>query len=188
MLDSPLTRAGEVQASDLGQRLSSVNLDIIYTSSSRRAISTAQIINSFQGSPCQMMKEDDLREIGLGEWEGMKRTEVTKLYPSLQHTYFNDPANFEPVGEGETLVEVKNRALGLLERILSGEKGKNVLLVTHTAVVKIIMAYFDGRPFSRLWGPPRIKPASLSHVAISKGGHEILKYADTAHLNLPHGH
>ncbi len=182
MLDSPLTSVGEQQASRLGQHLSGVNLDVIYSSSSSRALSTARIVNSYQGTSCEVRKEDDLREIGLGEWEGMKRTEVSKLYPSLQHTYFYDPENFEPVGPGETLLEVKERAVSVLTRILSEEKGKNILLVTHTAVIKILMAYFDGRPFSRLWNPPRVRPASLCHVSISVNGPEILKYADTTFL------
>ena len=188
MLDSPLTKAGEQQASMLGQYLSGVNLDIIYSSSSSRAISTARIVNSYQDTICEVRKEDDLREIGLGEWEGMKRTDVSKLYPSLQNIYFNDPANFEPVGNGETLLGVKERAIGVLNRILSDEGGKNILLVTHTAVVKILMAYFDGRPFSRLWNPPRVRPASLCHIAISDNGHEILKYADTTYLHLNRSH
>ncbi len=182
MLDSPLTRVGEQQAANLGRYLSGYNIDVIYSSSSKRAVDTAKIINSYQSAPRNLMKEDDLREIGLGEWEGMKRTEVSQLYPSLQHTYFNDPANFEPVGGGETLLEVKNRCINVLNRVISDEKGKNVLLVSHTAVVKIIMAYFDGRPFSSLWGPPRVKPACLSQVSISEDGHKIVKYADTTHL------
>lgn len=182
MLDSPLTRVGEQQATLLGQSLSDVPLDIIYSSSSRRALNTARIINAFQDPHCPIMPEDDLREIGLGEWEGMKRAEVTKFYPSLQHIYFNDPENFEPVGAGETLLAVKMRAMEVLNRVLAEEEGRNILMVTHTAVVKILMAYFDGRPFTRLWGPPRVKPASLCHVAVSGSGHEILKYADATHL------
>lgn len=182
MLDSPLTRTGEQQATKLGQYLSSINLDIIYSSSSSRAVNTASIINSYQESRCNLIKEKDLREIGLGEWEGMKRTEVTMLYPNLQNIYFNDPENFEPVGAGESLLEVRNRAINVLNRILAEENGKTILLVTHTAVVKIFMAYFDGRPFSRLWEPPRVRPASLCHVTIAGGEPEILKYADTSYL------
>lgn len=188
MLDSPLTRVGETQAAKLGQHLSDVNLDIIYSSSSRRAVNTSRIVNSYQETRCKVRTEDDLREIGLGEWEGMKHLEVSRLYPSLQHIYFNDPENFEPVGEGETLLQVKNRAINVLERVLLEENGKNILLVTHTAVVKILMAYFDGRPFSSLWEPPRVRPASLCHVSISDGGNEIIKYADTAHLRGYHMH
>lgn len=182
MLDSPLTKVGEQQASYLGKYLSGYNIDVIYSSSSKRAVDTAEIINSYQNNPCDLLREDDLREIGLGEWEGMKRTEVSQLYPALQHTYFNDPANFEPVGSGETLIEVRNRCINVLERVLSDGKGKNILMVSHTAVVKILMAYFDGRPFSRLWGPPRVRPASLSQVSIWNNGSKIIKYADTAHL------
>ncbi len=182
MLDSPLTKAGKEQASMLGRFLSGTNLNTIYSSSSKRAVHTAEIVNSFQDEHCKLIEEDDLREIGLGEWEGMKRAEVTQLYPSLQDTYFNDPENFEPVGNGETFLEVKERALGVLGRILAMEKGKNILILSHSAVVKILMAHFDGRPFSRLWNPPRVKQASLSHIQISQTDHLILKYADTSFL------
>lgn len=181
MSDSPLTELGVHQANQLGGRLSKVDLDVIYSSSSPRAIKTAEIINSRQQSSRPLITEDDFREISLGEWEGMKRSEIDTLYPSLQKLYFTSPGEFQPVGRGESFVEVRERVLTLLHEVLLQNPGKNILVVTHTAIVKLIMGFYEGRTLDRLWDPPHVHPASLSHIAINGSGHQIKKYGDTSH-------
>lgn len=179
MLDSPLTELGVLQASWLRECLSGVNLDVVYSSTSLRAMKTAEIV--CQGRKCPLVTYDDFREISLGEWEGMKRAEIDKLYPGIQQLYWNDPMKFYPVGQGETFIEVKKRVFNLLHKVLEENQGKNILLVTHTAIVKIIMAHYDGRSMERLWDPPRILPASLCHIVINGDRNIIEKYGDTSH-------
>lgn len=182
MRDSPLTQTGVKQATLLAKRLSSISLDVIYSSSSQRALNTAQIINEEQGEPRQIIQEDDLREISLGEWEGMKKSEIYRLYPASQNLYFSNPSEFRPVGDGESFHDVKKRVLTILAHIIQNNSGRNILIVTHTAIVKIIMSYFDGRPLERLWDPPRVRPASLSHITIGDDqSSQIIRYGDTSH-------
>lgn len=180
--DSPLTQTGLNQANLLGQHLSSIPLDIIYSSSSHRAMHTAEIINEKQKEPRPIVPEDDLREISLGEWEGMKKSEITKLYPSLQNLYFTNPGEFTPVGDGESFHDVRKRVINLLNSIIDNNLGKKILIVTHTAIVKLIMSYFEGRPLEKLWDPPRVRTASLSHISMnSEHSFRIVRYADTSH-------
>lgn len=179
--DSPLTQAGVMQATLLGKHLSRVALDVIYSSSSQRTMSTAMIINENQKVPRKIIPVDDLREISLGEWEGMRKSEICELYPSSQNLYFNDPVAFRPVGDGESFHEVKKRVVEVLTTIMNENSGKNVLIVTHTAIVKIIMSYFQDKPLDRLWDPPRVKTASLSHISIGDDRlPRILRYGDTS--------
>lgn len=185
MSDSPLTKRGLQQAALLGKHLSSTPLDVIYSSSSKRAMNTAEIINENQEQPRPLYAEDDLREISLGDWEGMKKSEVTKLYPNLQELYFKKPSEFLPVGNGESFHDVWSRVVHLLNSIIDTNTGRNILIVTHTAIVKIIMSFFEDRPLERLWDPPRVRTASLSHVAIEPDrGNRIIKYADTSHFRV----
>lgn len=175
--DSPLTEHGVVQASQLARRLSRIDFDIICSSSSSRAVDTARIIA--RNRP--VIEYDDFREISLGEWEGMKRDEIDRLYPHLQHLYWNNPAEFRPVGDGETFLEVRERVLPLLRSVLDSNPGKNILLITHTVIVKTIMGYFENRPIDRFWDPPRIHPASLSHIVLDGDSVRIKEYGDTSH-------
>lgn len=180
--DSPLTNLGVRQASQLGKRLSKVDLEVIYSSSSQRALKTADLINRDQKVKAPLHVEDDLMEISLGEWEGMLRSEVDELYPRLQNVYFNNPSEFRPVGDGETFIQVKNRVLPFINMILDSNKGRKILVVTHTAIVKLILGHFEGRSMDRLWEPPIIHPASLSHVEINGKGSQIKSYGDTKHF------
>lgn len=180
--DSPLTDLGITQARQLGKRLSKVDLDVIYSSSSQRALKTAQMVGEKQKTETPLHSEDDLMEIALGEWEGMLRKEVDQLYPRLQSLYFNKPAEFQPVGNGETFLQVKERVMNFLNRILERNSGKNILVVTHTAVVKLILGNYEGRSLDRLWDPPIIHPASLSLVELNGSGQKIKIYGDTRHF------
>lgn len=180
--DSPLTGLGVKQASQLGKRLSGVDLDVIFSSSSHRALRTAQLVNDAQKRKSPLHTEDDLMEISLGEWEGMLRSEVDKLYPRLQNDYFRNPADFRPVGNGETFAQVKERVMGAIRDILNNNAGKNILVVTHTAIVKLILGNFEGRPLEQLWDPPKIHPGSLSHIEINGSGTKIKTYGDTSHF------
>ncbi len=180
--DSPLTKLGVKQALQLGKKLSEISLDAIFSSSSKRALRTAQIVNQEQKSDTPLYLENDLMEISLGEWEGMLRSEVDKLYPRMQDIYFNSPSKFQPVGNGETFCQVRERVIKFLNRILEMNSGTNILFVTHTAVVKLILGYFEGRSLDSLWDPPIIHPASLSHVVINNTGPVIKSYGDVAHF------
>ncbi len=182
--DSPLTKLGVRQALQLGKRLSDIGLDVIFSSSSRRAYRTAQIVSEEQKSKIPLFAERDLMEISLGEWEGMLRSEIDELYPRMQDIYFNNPPAFRPVGNGETFFQVRDRVLNCLNRVLEKNTGKNILLVTHTAVVKLILSHFEGRSLENLWDPPIIRPASLSHISISESGTVIKSYGDTEHFKV----
>ncbi len=180
--DSSLTGTGIRQANQLGKRLSKVDLDIIFSSSSPRALRTAKLVGDGQERETPLYAEDDLMEISLGEWEGMLRSEVDKLYPRLQNVYFKNPAEFRPVGNGETFHQVKERVMRIMEEILEKNHGKNILVVTHTAIVKLILGSFEGRSLDQLWDPPKIHPGSLSHVEINGSGTSIKSYGDTSHF------
>lgn len=180
--DSPLTGLGVKQARQLARRLSKVDLDVIFTSSSHRALRTAQLVNDVQSNGTPLHVEDDLMEISLGEWEGMLRSEVDNLYPRLQNVYFQNPAEFRPVGNGETFHQVRERVLRIMGEILENNSGKNILVVTHTAIVKLILGNFEGRSLAQLWDPPKIHPGSLSHIEINGSGPRIRSYGDTSHF------
>jgi probable phosphoglycerate mutase len=154
--DSALTELGESQAQWLYESLSNVEFDGIYTSSSLRAVRTAEIISGKQKVP--ITRSDQLKEINLGEWEGQIQEDIEKKDPERFESFWKTPHLFK-LSSGESFVEVQNRVLPELKDIVSNHIGTNILMVTHTVVVKILMAYFEGRALSDIWNPPYIHPA-----------------------------
>ncbi|MGH2487291.1 MAG: histidine phosphatase family protein, partial [Ktedonobacterales bacterium] len=66
---APLSALGVRQVATLAERLAPVPLDAIITSDLPRAVATAQQIAA--GHSCDLTLDPDLRELSLGDWEGL---------------------------------------------------------------------------------------------------------------------
>ena len=78
--DRPLTELGRRQAEALAGKLEShAALTAIYSSPLARAYETASIVGARLG--LQPTPVDDLREVDVGGWSGLSRSEVEARYP-----------------------------------------------------------------------------------------------------------
>ncbi|MCY9590013.1 histidine phosphatase family protein [Paenibacillus chitinolyticus] len=176
--DSPLTSLGKTQAAWLGEALAEVPLDRIYSSSSPRAVRTAEIIRG--GRKLDIAERDSLREMNLGEWEGQSLTDIEQREPERHHAFWKAPHQFR-AGTGESYEEVKERAVGEVLRITEENPGKSMLIVTHTVALKLIMAHFESRDLRDLWELPYIHPTCLCKVELTDGVPRIVLHADISH-------
>ena len=78
-IDVNLDEVGVKQAELLGEYLSSLELDAIYSSPLRRALDTANLIAQYQKTGVQV--SNGLVDLNYGEWQGLPEREVKKLYP-----------------------------------------------------------------------------------------------------------
>lgn len=88
--------------------------------------------------------------------------------PDQYDLFWKNPGQFRIEG-GETFHEVRERALGRLLTIVRDHPGQSVLIVTHTVVVKLLMAYAENRPLHLLWELPYIHPACLCKLHFRTG-------------------
>lgn len=176
--DSPLTPLGVQQAEWLGKAMQDVHLDAVYASSSPRALRTAEIIRGEREIPLAAF--DEFKEIRLGIWEGRDSGELEVQYPEQHQLFWGDPGLFSIPG-GETFAEVQERALGKLRELIAFHEGGTILIATHTVVVKVLMAYFEGRAMEKLWDLPYIHPTCLCRIDITDGVPEIVLHGDTSH-------
>lgn len=153
-------------------------IDIIFSSSSGRAVRTAEIIRgdkNIEIVPC-----DNLREINVGEWEGQLHSDVEKQYPEEQRNFWHFPHLFKPMG-GEGFSQVFSRTSREVESIISKCEGKNILIVTHAVVLKALIAYFENKDLKDLWSGAPMKATSLSMVEINQEGRSIVLQGDISH-------
>ncbi len=177
--DSPLTAEGRRQAACLRERLRGVPLDAIYSSSSPRAVHTAEIIA--EGRQQTILTLDDLKEIHLGVWEGQRMEQIRNDYAQEYKAFFDQPHLYEPAGRGETFLALFDRAVPSIERLLSMHKGGSILLVTHRFTLKTIMNYYFGNSLGELGSMPDIPSASLSKVVVENNMTSIELLGDTSH-------
>ena len=130
------------------QRLRNSRLQAVYTSNLSRAAKSADIIAAPYG--LGPIETPDLRERGFGIWEGMTFTEIKEKYPAEFEAWANNPLRYSPIG-GESTIEVKDRIIPPLTRILESHKGENIAVVAHGGVNRIILCHFLGIPLENIF-------------------------------------
>lgn len=142
-----LSEEGRSQAAQLSMRLADDALAAVYASPLSRTLETARILaapHELDVTPC-----DGLREISHGRWEGLTRAEVEAQFPGEYEMWEADPFTFAPVG-GESGLSVLARALPVIREIVVNNDGKNVLVVSHKATLRLLISSllgFDARGY-----------------------------------------
>jgi probable phosphoglycerate mutase len=142
-----LSDEGRAQVARLSERLASERLAAVYCSPLSRTVETASILARPHGLPLQ--HRDGLREISHGRWEGLTRREVEERFPGEYDAWETDPFTFAPEG-GESGVAVLARALPDIRQIVTAHPDERVLVVSHKATLRLIIASllgFDGRGY-----------------------------------------
>ena len=123
-------------------------LSAVYSSTLARAFQSAEII----ARPHRLLpvRIGDLRERSFGIWEGMSFAEIREKYPEEFGAWAVNPLAFSPMG-GETTIEVRDRVIGALDAILRDNAGRNVAVVAHGGVNRIILCHILGIPLENIF-------------------------------------
>ena len=131
--DVELTEKGIEQAKALAQVVMGRNIDMILTSPLKRAVETGRIVAEYCGIPMEV--EARLIEQNYGIYEGIDRKNAD---------FLNNKRNFAyRYPGGESMMQVAYRIYGLLDDIKKEYEGKNVLIISHGGVCRIIHTYFS---------------------------------------------
>ena len=131
--DLPLTEVGMAQAQALAEKAADLGIDLILTSPLDRAHTMARIIADRCGAEVQV--EERLIEQNYGVFEGVDRQDSGFLANKRQFAV-RYPG-------GESMMDVAHRIYGLLEDVKREHDGKNVLLVCHGGVLRLVRSYFE---------------------------------------------
>jgi len=177
--NSNLTERGRMNAAALGKSLQNVEFKKVYCSPLDRTKETTELI--LKGRNVEVVYDENLKEINLGELEGLNQEKIKNIYPEFQSHFWNNPQDYVPIS-GESFYDVKDRVTKALERIISENQEGNVMIVTHGVVLKTIHAYFKNLSMDRLWDPPFIYDTSLTIVEIETGIAKIIVEGDISHI------
>lgn len=177
--DSPLTDAGVEQAVALENRLMDVQFAKIYSSPSQRAVRTASIIKGHQTA--EITLDEHLYEIDIPDWDGRSREEVAQSDPVLFDQFSNYPELFHPV-RGESFQDLQKRVTDFVKWIQDKNTEENLLIVTHSGVIKMILDFAESKPLSEYRKRGSIPNGSLSIVRIEKHEWVVELEADIKHL------
>ena len=177
-LDPPLSDEGRRQAELIGGRLLGRSFVGFYSSDLKRALETAEVIGAIIRQ--RPRSHAGLREIFLGEWEGLNTQEIAERFPEAWARWVEEPDwDVVPGGEGAALFEA--RVAGTLDEIFRLYTHGDVLVVTHGGVIQIALHRLMGRPSRGLF-PFKIQNASITLIEKRDGRMVIGGVNDVAHL------
>lgn len=147
--DVDITETGVVQMNTLAERLRLVELNTIYATGLKRTEKGARIIGQYHD--IRIISRPEMKEIFFGDWEGMSLEEIEKSYPGELDKRYADIAGYRPPGGGENMIDVSERVLASLKKIISKEAGKNILIVAHGGVNRLILCDALGMDINNLF-------------------------------------
>jgi broad specificity phosphatase PhoE len=142
--DPPLNDAGRRQAQDLARSLTGT-FSAVYSSPLRRASETADILAAGLGP--QVTISEELREVDLGSWQGLTRSEVESRFPDGYRRWLDHGHGWD---DGETYDELGARVVIGLRRIGEAHPRGEVLVVTHGGPIRSALAAASGVPFGEV--------------------------------------
>lgn len=131
--DVVLTQEGINQAKRLAQEVKKYKIDFIIASPLTRAQQTSQIVAEENG--LEILTDERLIEQNYGIYEGVERTNQDFLANKRNFAY-RYPG-------GESMMQVAYRTYSLIEEIKEKYSDKNVLLICHGGVSRVINTYFN---------------------------------------------
>ncbi|HHZ01659.1 MAG TPA: histidine phosphatase family protein [Tissierellia bacterium] len=178
--DSDLTEKGIIGAELLSERIEEIDIDYIISSPLGRAYKTAEIVRG--NKDIEIIKHEGLKELNLGEFEGMKYEEIKREYPAILEKIEADPLN-QRYPNGESLREFYGRVEKALNEILEKYKNKTILIVAHGGTIKCIEAFVKKSIRVENWIETVVYNCSLSYIEVDENN-EVRKvsFNDISHL------
>ncbi len=126
----------------------------IYTSPLQRAKQTAEIMKeTLAERNVELCIEKDFQEISLGEWDGRPIREVKEMYPEEYDRRGRDMFTFKTGNKAENFYDVQYRVVKALRKILEKDMSKNIIIVSHSAVIRSLENNLNGLKVDDIWNP-----------------------------------
>ncbi len=133
LTDLELTDKGIEQAYELAKLVSEKKIDIIITSPLKRAIQTGEIVSKVCKIPTVI--DERIIEQNYGVYEGVDRKDKNYL-AAKKHFAYKYP-------NGESMMQVAYRVYGFIDNVKQKYAGKNVLVICHGGVCRVLNTYFN---------------------------------------------
>ena len=144
--DSPLLPESHEEIKLLGDHLAAIPFEKIYSSTSLRA----QEIQTRLHHPVEIIYNENLREIGLGELEGRSIDEMHEKYPQQLTDLRNHLDRYDPSAfKGEPIQETLSRIETVVMGAVMQHEGP-LLFVGHGASFTAAIQWLAGKPLAEL--------------------------------------
>jgi len=131
----PLNDAGEEEIEKICEWLKkrTIKNDKIYTSSSLRAIQSAQLISKVFKKDFDIL--EGLTSRKCGAWSGLTYDDIKEKYPQMLERLHENPCSFCP-DSGEAILDFNKRISKIIKKIVDENSGNRIIIVTHPDIIQ----------------------------------------------------
>ena len=148
--DLPLSDVGSAEVQSMMSAFAGTELRVVLSGPDMSSVETAQSLARQVG--CKTRSVEDLREVHMGLWEGVTRTELLDKHPKAAKSWEEDPSGVQ-IPEGEDLSEAQDRLVSALGKSLKKMRdvSPGVGLVVKPLAYALIRCWAQSVPISSLW-------------------------------------
>jgi len=177
--DVELDEVGRRQVELVEKRLEGVEIERVYTSPLSRCMELARTIAASHA--VEVSIDERLREIDLGRWDGETYKDIIERDGEILSKWTADPSSVT-VPDGESLVEVQERAMQWFSGAVAEHPGSTILASSHGGPIRSILAAVIGLPLSRIFRL-QVDLASISIVNYKGELSNLELLNETCHLD-----
>ena len=178
--DAKVTEEGMRQLDALSEAFKEIPFDIIYASPLSRTKMTADAVNKYAGK--EIILDEGLLEFNGGKWEGKKWDDIAVEFPD-ELDKWNNRLDLLTAPGGESVAEVRERMAKTVNRIVSENKGKTIVVVSHGCALRAYFNYAQGLPFIEINNDHYVMNTSLTLFEYDDDlNAKLIFKEDTSHL------
>lgn len=178
--DPPLSAHGLEQARLVGERLSTERIDRVYSSTMKRARSTAEAIAKHHR--LDVVEIDDLKEVGIFTElpDGKEARDLIGelVFGGIRERMLREKS-WDVYPFSETSHEFRRRTINAIEGIIAANEGRRVVVACHGGVINAYIGHIVGSPYDMFFRPSH---ASINIVAAGEGLRALHRLNDVHHL------
>jgi broad specificity phosphatase PhoE len=174
----PLDETGLKQAQLVAEYFRDMDIHQVYSSPLARAWQTAEKIVQFHSLKVRPL--EGINDMSFGNWEGHPHQEIKENDSERYRQWREEPHRVRLPG-GESLEEVRVRAMGAVEEVIQKHRGKILVLVSHRVINKVLICGILGIDNSHFWQIGQ--DTTAINLIQYKNGKYILSFLnETCHL------
>jgi len=172
-----LNADGRMEAAVAGAQLREMDLDstAIYASPVERAFQTAKIIQTKLSLPIVPVPE--LSEMFFGDLEGIDEEIYKSEFSFTYEQWLKSCINVYPPN-GESGKRFLERAVRVVENLSIEGETQNIVIVTHSGIIKMFLAYIQGVNLEVGWRDldvPEMKTGGIAKIMMHDGRYRFVE-------------
>jgi probable phosphoglycerate mutase len=177
-MDTDLNEHGRKQAEAFYKAYKHVPFDKIYTSKLKR---THQTVQKFIESGIPWTQYAGLDELAWGIYEGVESSEAMKTeFVQMTDGWARGELHLK-FDRGESPLEVKERQLEVLEKLIAENDAKNILICMHGRAMRLFLCLLTNRPIHQMDEFPHTN-TTLYKLHFDGTKFQIIDFHNTDHL------